>query len=84
MPTNSSDLEGLSKLGQEAQPSKELEAFPNRSPGRYYLIALDNEEFTCVCPMTGQPDFAKIKVQYVPDIKVLESKSFKALSMVLS
>ena len=77
MPTNFSDLEGLSKLGQEAQPSKELEAFPNRSPGRYYLITLDNEEFTCVCPMTGQPDFAKIKVQYVPDKKVLESKSFK-------
>lgn len=77
MPTNSSDLEGLKKLGHEAKPSKELEAFPNRAPGRYYLVTLDTEEFTCVCPMTSQPDFAKIKVQYVPDKKVLESKSYK-------
>jgi 7-cyano-7-deazaguanine reductase len=77
MSTNSSDLEGLTKLGHKAQPSKELEAFSNRSPGRYYLVTLENEEFTCVCPMTGQPDFAKIKVQYVPDKKVLESKSYK-------
>jgi 7-cyano-7-deazaguanine reductase len=77
MPTNSSDLEGLTKLGYEAKPSKELEAFPNRAPGRYYLVTLDTEEFTCVCPMTSQPDFAKIKVQYVPDKKVLESKSYK-------
>jgi 7-cyano-7-deazaguanine reductase len=77
MPTNSSDLEGLTKLGREAKPSKELEAFPNRAPDRYYLVTLETKEFTCVCPMTGQPDFAKISVQYVPDKKVLESKSFK-------
>jgi len=77
MPTDAADLEGLTKLGHEALPSKELEAFPNRTPGRYYLVTLDTEEFTCVCPMTGQPDFAKIKVQYVPDNKVLESKSYK-------
>ena len=38
MPTNSSDLEGLTKLGHEALPSKKLEAFPNRAPGRYYLV----------------------------------------------
>jgi len=77
MPTNSSDLEGLTKLGHEAKTSKELEAFPNRAPDRYYLVILDTEEFTCVCPMTNQPDFAKIKVQYVPDKRILESKSYK-------
>lgn len=77
MPTDSSDLEGLTKLGHEAEPSKELETFPNRSPDRFYLVSLETEEFTCVCPMTGQPDFAKISVQYVPHKKVLESKSFK-------
>ena len=77
MPTQSSDLESLTKLGRESQPSKDLESFPNRSPDRYYLVTLESEEFTCVCPMTGQPDFAHIKVQYVPDERVLESKSYK-------
>jgi 7-cyano-7-deazaguanine reductase len=75
--TQPSDLEGLTILGQKAEPSKKLEAFPNRAPGRYYLVTLETDEFTCLCPMTGQPDFATIKVQYVPDLKVIESKSFK-------
>ncbi len=77
MDTQSSDLDGLTILGHPAQPSKNLEAFPNRTPGRYYLVTLDTNEFTCKCPMTGQPDFANIRVQYVPDSKVVESKSFK-------
>jgi 7-cyano-7-deazaguanine reductase len=77
MVTEPSDLEGLSKLGQAAQPSKTLEAFPNRSPERFYLVSLESSEFTCLCPMTGQPDFATIRVDYVPDQKVVESKSFK-------
>lgn len=77
MTTQPSDLEGLTILGQKAEPSKKLEAFPNRAPGRYYLVTLETDEFTCLCPMTGQPDFATIKVQYVPDLKVIESKSFK-------
>jgi 7-cyano-7-deazaguanine reductase len=77
MATAPSDLEGLSILGRPAQPSKKLEAFPNRTPGRYYLVTLSTDEFTCLCPMTGQPDFASIRVQYVPDQKVVESKSFK-------
>jgi 7-cyano-7-deazaguanine reductase len=54
-----------------------MEAFPNRSPERYYLVSLETSEFTCLCPMTGQPDFAAIRVKYVPDQKVVESKSFK-------
>jgi len=77
MTTQPSDLEGLTILGGKAQPSKQLEAFPNRSPGRYYLVTLESNEFTCVCPLTGQPDFATIRVQYVPDEKIVESKSYK-------
>jgi 7-cyano-7-deazaguanine reductase len=64
-------------LGRDAKPSKKLEAFPNRAPDRYYLVTLETNEFTCVCPMTGQPDFATIRVEYVPDEKIVESKSFK-------
>ncbi|MCL4559451.1 MAG: preQ(1) synthase [Chloroflexi bacterium] len=77
MVTPPSDLEGLTLLGRNAQPSKTLEAFPNRSPDRYYLVTLETSEFTCLCPATGQPDFAHIKIQYVPDAKVVESKSLK-------
>lgn len=77
MTTQPSDLEELTILGHQAKPSKKLEAFPNRSPDRYYQITLETDEFTCVCPMTGQPDFATIRVQYVPDEKIVESKSFK-------
>ena len=69
--------EGLTILGGKAKPSKKLEAFPNRTPDRYYLVSLYSSEFTCLCPITGQPDFATIQVDYVPDKKVVESKSFK-------
>jgi 7-cyano-7-deazaguanine reductase len=75
--TEASDLKDLTLLGKEARPSKQLEAFPNRSPDRYYLVTLETDEFTCVCPATGQPDFATIRVEYVPDEKIVESKSFK-------
>lgn len=77
MVTEPSDLDNLTILGREAKPSKKLEVFPNRSPGRYYLVTLETDEFTCVCPMTGQPDFATIRIQYVPDEKIIESKSLK-------
>lgn len=75
--TKPSDLEGLTLLGREAKPSKKLEAFPNRTPDRFYLVNLETDEFTCVCPATGQPDFATIRIQYVPDKKIVESKSLK-------
>jgi 7-cyano-7-deazaguanine reductase len=77
MVTQPSDLENLTILGKKSEPSKKLEAFPNRSPERYYLVTLETSEFTCVCPQTGQPDFATIRVAYVPDQKIVESKSFK-------
>ncbi len=75
--TKKSDLKDLTLLGHAAEPSKKLEAFPNHNPERYYRVTLETSEFTCLCPMTGQPDFATIRVDYVPDKSVIESKSFK-------
>jgi len=77
MVTPASDLKDLTLLGQKAEPNKQLEAFPNHNPERYYRVTLETSELTCLCPMTGQPDFATLKVEYVPDKKVVESKSFK-------
>src|SRR5260370_18906012 len=59
------------------KPSKELETFPNPNPERDYEIAFEAPEFTCLCPMTGQPDFATIRIRYVPDEKCVELKSLK-------
>ena len=58
-------------------PSKELQTFPNPAPDRDYDIAFDCPEFTCLCPLTGQPDFAQIKIRYVPDRLCVELKSLK-------
>ena len=58
-------------------PTKTLETFPNPRPGRDYLIECKTPEFTCLCPRTGQPDFAKVAVRYVPDQLCFELKSFK-------
>lgn len=59
------------------KPSKELETFPNPRPGRHYEIAMECPEFTCICPRTGQPDFATIRIRYVPDRLCVELKSLK-------
>ena len=59
------------------RPRKTLETFPNPSPGRDYEIRFDCPEFTCLCPMTGQPDFATIRILYVPDRLCVELKSLK-------
>ncbi len=75
--TEPSDLEGLSLLGGNTKPTRQLEVFPNHHPERDYLVRLESDEFTCLCPATGQPDFAHILVEYIPDKSVLESKSFK-------
>jgi 7-cyano-7-deazaguanine reductase len=70
--------EGLTLLGQKVnQPLRQLETFPNRHPGRQYIVTLETNEFTCVCPMTGQPDFATLTIRYVPDQRIVESKSLK-------
>lgn len=54
-----------------------LEAFPNCYAGRFYVITIDFPEFTSLCPVTGQPDFGRIFVEYIPDKLCVESKSFK-------
>ena len=59
------------------QPSKSLETFPNPNPERDYAIHFECPEFTCLCPMTGQPDFATIRMVYIPDRKCVELKSLK-------
>ncbi len=59
------------------QPSKELETFPNPEPGRDYEIQMTCPEFTCLCPRTGQPDFATLTLTYVPDRLCIELKSLK-------
>ena len=73
------DLTGLTLLGAEGAvaPSKKLETFPNPEPGRDYTIRMRIPEFTCLCPKTGQPDFATLHLEYVPDRKCLELKSLK-------
>ncbi|OQX00691.1 MAG: NADPH-dependent 7-cyano-7-deazaguanine reductase QueF [Thiothrix lacustris] len=59
------------------RPSKDLETFPNPNPQRDYTIRIDLPEFTCICPKTGQPDFAQFKIEYVPDGKCVELKALK-------
>jgi len=59
------------------QPSKRLETFASPRPGRPFEIVFETEEFTCLCPMTGQPDFAKLRITYQPDQLCVESKSLK-------
>ena len=59
------------------QPSKELETFSNPAPDRDYEISFEIPEFTCLCPKTGQPDFATFRIRYVPDRICVELKSLK-------
>jgi 7-cyano-7-deazaguanine reductase len=60
-----------------SRPSKHLQTFRNPSPGRDYRIHMSLPEFTCLCPLTGQPDFAVLELEYVPDRLCLELKSLK-------
>ena len=79
------DDRGLTQLGsksiltdaQLAEPRSILEAFPNPRPQRDYTIQFVFPEFTSVCPVTGQPDFATIRITYVPDRHLVELKSIK-------
>jgi 7-cyano-7-deazaguanine reductase len=59
------------------KPSRRLETFPNPRPGRVYEISFEIPEFTCLCPKTGQPDFATLRIRYVPDRLCVELKSLK-------
>ena len=59
------------------QPSRDLETFNNPNPQRDYTIRMRIPEFTCLCPKTGQPDFATLHLEYVPDARCVELKSLK-------
>jgi 7-cyano-7-deazaguanine reductase len=58
-------------------PSRDLETFPNPQPGRDYTIRIRVPEFTCLCPKTGQPDFAELTLEYVPEALCVELKALK-------
>lgn len=60
-----------------SQPTQELETFANPKPERDYEIRFECPEFTCLCPKTGQPDFATIRIRYTPDQRCVELKSLK-------
>ena len=60
-----------------SQPTTQLETFANPQPDRDYTIRLEIPEFTCLCPRTGQPDFATLALEYVPDRLCVELKSLK-------
>lgn len=78
------DVENLTLLGSQKTEYRThgarhtmLETFPNQFPSRDYMVSHVTEEFTSLCPKTGQPDFATIKINFVPDAKLVESKSLK-------
>lgn len=60
-----------------SRPGKRIQTFPNPAPGNDYRIHMELPEFTCLCPMTGQPDFATLLLDYVPDRSCVELKSLK-------
>ena len=73
-----SNGKGMEPLyGQRQIAAAELEAVPNPAPQRDYLIACASPEFTCLCPRSGFPDFATIRLRYVPDRSIVELKSLK-------
>lgn len=66
-----------SALGVASVPNRDLETFPNPASESDYSIRIRIPEFTCLCPKTGQPDFAEILLEYVPDKRCIELKSLK-------
>jgi 7-cyano-7-deazaguanine reductase len=60
-----------------SQPTRSLDTFPNPRPEADYTIRMTMPEFTCLCPKTGQPDFATLELEYVPDLACVELKSLK-------
>jgi len=65
------------KYGEKAILEAELEAWPNPYPDRDYVIEISFPEFTCLCPRSGYPDFATIKIKYIPDKLIVELRSLK-------
>lgn len=83
MPRNENEVENLTLLGNKKTVYKDtyapevLETFINKHPDNDYMVTFDCPEFTSLCPITGQPDFARIKINYIPNEKMVESKSLK-------
>ena len=78
MATQPQDLTGLSHLGNtQNKPQQTLETFPNRNKSRDFWITLDCPEFTSLCPVTGQPDFASLEIRYIADAVCVETKALK-------
>jgi 7-cyano-7-deazaguanine reductase len=73
----SSAAVAIPEVSVSTQASKDLDWFPNPNPERDYEIRFDCPEFTCLCPKTGQPDFATIRIRYTPDARCVELKSLK-------
>ena len=74
--------EGLKSLGSKTQYRMDyapevLESFVNKHPDNDYWVRFNCPEFTSLCPITGQPDFAEIRISYIPDVRMVESKSLK-------
>jgi 7-cyano-7-deazaguanine reductase len=67
----------MRETSTSTQPSTNLESFENPQPDRDYTIRIETPEFTCLCPLTGQPDFANIELEYIADQYCLELKSLK-------
>lgn len=65
------------KYGEKAIQDAKLESWPNKNRKRDYIIEINLHEFTCLCPRSGYPDFATIRVEYIPDRKIVELKSLK-------
>lgn len=76
MPTTKQDLSALTKLGKPSKASRTLEVFPSHA-AKNMEVTLHCSEFTCHCPLTGQPDYATIEITYVPNKFIVESKSMK-------
>jgi len=64
-------------MQRPTEPSKDLQTFPNPAPENDYTIRITVPEFTCLCPLTGQPDFANFLIEYVPEADCVELKSLK-------
>ena len=83
MPRNENELKGVTLLGNQntqydyAYNPKVLETFDNKHPENDYLVTLHCPEFTSLCPKTGQPDFGRIVISYIPRVRMVESKSLK-------
>ncbi|MBM3248470.1 MAG: NADPH-dependent 7-cyano-7-deazaguanine reductase QueF [Candidatus Omnitrophica bacterium] len=76
MRNNKSSYEGLQKNIRNLKTPK-IEVWRNQYPDKEYMVYLDTDELTCICPKTGLPDFAKVKIQYIPNRFCVELKSFK-------